>query len=163
MGYLSHSRDESRLNVESDPPKLVLRQSDTGIKLPAEFAGVALLDGSAKKVMETTDRFEDALLRKRKNNIRGVEVGSDGKSHDSLGRFFSPVLEDLGRVVMLPKPILKAEHFEIAQICHFAVQLMGSTLKRERTSTRIQPETPESGQKTHRHDMSGIHENATFG
>ena len=113
--------------------------------------------------METTDGFEDALLRKRKNDIRGVEVGGNSKSHDSLGGLFCPVLEDLGRVVMLPHPILETEHLKITQIIHFTVRLMGSTLKRERTSQRIQPETFLSGQKMQRHDMSGIQENATLG
>lgn len=100
--------------MQSHPPKLVLCQGDTRIELPADLAGVALFNRSAEKVMETTDGFEDALLRERKNDIRGVEVGGNSKSHDSLGGLFCPVLEDLGRVVMLPKPILEAEHFKIA-------------------------------------------------
>jgi hypothetical protein len=157
------SRYQRILNMDSHPPKLVLGQSDTRIEFPAELSVRAIPYRSAEKVMETADGFKDSLLRKRQNDIRGVEVCSNGKSHDSLGGLFCPVLEDFSRVVMLPKPILEAEHFKITQFFHFTVRLMGSTLKRERTSTRMQPETFESGQKMQRHDMSGIQENATLG
>lgn len=149
--------------MQSHPPKLVLGQSDTRIELPAQLGVRAILHRSADEIMDAAQGLEDTLLRERKNNLRGIEVCSDRQGEDSLCGSLSPVLEDLGRVVMLPHPILETEHLKITQIFHFTVRLMGSTLKRERTSQRIQPETFVSGQKMQRHDMSGIQENATLG
>jgi hypothetical protein len=121
----SHSRNESRLNVQSHPPKLVLGQSDTRIEVPAQLRLRAILHRSADEIMDGAQGLVDALLRKRKNNIRGIEVSSDRQGEDSLGGFLSPVLEDLGRVVMLPHPILETEHLKITKIFHFALWFEG--------------------------------------
>lgn len=52
--------------------------------------------------------------RKGKKNLRGVEVGNDRQTEDSLGGLISPFFENLGRIVVRPKEILEAAHLSIA-------------------------------------------------
>lgn len=96
------------LNMNSHSPKLILGQSDTWIEVQAQLGVRATLQRSADEIVDSAKWLVDTLLRKRKNNITGIEVGGNSKSHDSLGSLVCPVLEDLGRVIMLPKPILEA-------------------------------------------------------
>lgn len=104
--------------MQSDPPKLIIRQSLSRIEIQIGLISPTFLQRNTSVMMDSPDRFEDGFFGKRKHNLGRVKVSNDRQAEDSLRGFFCPVFEDLGRIVMLPKPILKTEHFNIAKFFH---------------------------------------------
>lgn len=63
--------------MQSHPPKLVLGQGDTRIGLTAQLTVRTILQRSADEIVDGALGLEDALIRKSKNNISGVDTSGD--------------------------------------------------------------------------------------